>query len=282
VTPRRWRAGHCGPWLVLAALSACGGGSSPTSPPPPTSDPLSGFTLSGDPSSQGGATWRYVAQISGTSYDLQGILLKPQGGGPFPAVIISHGNGGNAHGYSRAIAREMVGWGLVCIATNYTHAGGVPIGSPGASNESGASSANVQRARRLVEILRGLGYVDLNRVALHGHSMGAFVTAATAGTHPDLFRAASHTAGGIRPDSIDAPAPTQSQVAGIRAAYQMHHGDRDFVVPLLADQLFASVLAARGVRHELLVYPGADHDDVAGSLLVLERIRAWYASNGVF
>jgi dienelactone hydrolase len=282
VLTKRRGVGRCGLWILLAVLAACGGDSSPTSPPPPSGDPLAGFTLSGDPASGPGATWTYVAQVSGISYDLRGVLVKPQGAGPFPAVIISHGNGGNALGYSRSVAQGMALWGLVGIATNYTHAGGVPVGSPGTANEPGASSANVQRARRLVEILRGLGYVDLNRVALHGHSMGAFVTAATAGAHPDLFRAASHTAGGIRPDSFEAPAPTESQVAAIRAPYQIHHGDRDFVVPLLADQLFAAALASRGVRHELLVYPGADHDDVAGSPVVFERIRAWYASHGVF
>jgi dienelactone hydrolase len=267
--------------FLLFAVVGCGANSSPTAPSPPTPDPLAGFTPSGDPSSANGATWTYRQQVDGVSYDLQGILLKPQGSGPFPAVIISHGAGGNAGGYGRAIARVMVQWGLVCIATNYTHAGNVPIGSPGTSNDGGASVANVQRARRLVGILGGLGYVDLSRVALHGHSMGAFVTAATAGAHPDLFRAASHTAGGIRPDFVSAPAPTEAQVASIRAPYQMHHGDRDFVVLLLADQLLDAVLTARAVDHELVLYPGADHDDVSLSLTMLDRVRAWYGAKGM-
>lgn len=278
---KRWGVRWFGVWLALAVLAACGD-TSPTSPPPPESDALAGFTLTGDPAFPDGATWTYVAEVSGVRYDLAGVLLKPSGTGPFPAVIISHGINGNALGFSRMVAREMVGWGLVGIATNYTHASGVPIGSPGTSSEPGASPANVQRARRLVEILRGLGYVDLNRLALHGHSMGAFVTAATAGAHPDLFRAASHTAGGIRPDAFLAPAPAESQVVGIRAPYQMHHGDRDFVVPLLADQLFAAVLSGRGVTNQLHVYPGADHDDVAGNPLVAQRIRAWYTTHGIF
>lgn len=267
--------------FLLFAVVGCGANSSPTAPPPPTPDPLAGFTLSGDPSSGNGATWTYRQQVEGVSYDLQGILLKPQGPGPFPAVIISHGAGGNAGGYGRAIARVMVDWGLVCIATNYTHAGGVAIGAPGTSNDAGASTANVQRARRMVGILGGLGYVDVSRIALHGHSMGAFVTAATAGAFPDLFRAATHTAGGIRPDFVSAPAPTESQVASIRAPYQMHHGDRDFVVLLLADQLMDAVLTARGVDHELVIYPGADHDDVSQNPTMLARVRAWYQAKGL-
>lgn len=266
--------------VILAVCVACKDGS-PIAPAPPPGRTLAGFTLTGDPAAAGGATWTYQATVAGVTYDLQGILLQPPGSGPFPAVIISHGAGGSAGSYSRAVARTMVEWGLVCIAANYTHASGVPIGLPGTAADDGASPANIQRARVLVEILRSLGYVEMNRIALHGHSMGAFVTAATAGAHPDLFRAASHTAGGIRPDFFAAPAPTEAQIANIRAPYQIHHGDRDFVVPLLADQLFALALAARNIDHELHVYPGAEHNAVAADATVMDRIRNWYRAKGV-
>jgi dienelactone hydrolase len=265
--------------IALAATIACGG-SSATAPTPPDVDPLEGFSLSGDPTSDRGAVWTYRAEFGGVPYDLQGILLKPQGRGPFPAVIISHGAGSSAAGYSLTMAGVMVEWGLICIATNYTHAGGVAIGSPGTVAEPGASPANVQRARQLVEILRRLD-VDMTRLALHGHSMGAFVTTATAAAYPTLFRAASHTAGGIQPNALIAAAPTESQIASLRVPYQMHHGDRDFVVPLLADQFFAAALRGRGVEHELFIYPGVGHDDVRLDETVLERIRGWYRGRGV-
>lgn len=229
--------------------------------------------------------WTYQAVVAGVRYDMQGILLKPPGAGPFPAVIISHGANSNVGAYSRAIAGVMAGWGLVAIATNYTHATGVAPGSPGTSSEPGANTANVQRTRKLVDVLRALGCVDMGRVALHGHSLGAFVTAATAAAHPDLFRAASHTAGGMLPDFFPdvfgSAAPTAAQVSAIRAPYQMHHGDRDFFVPLVADQLFASTLQAHGVANALVVYPGAGHDDVSRDATMLERVRAWYVSKGV-
>jgi dienelactone hydrolase len=267
---------------ILIATTACHH-RSPSEPTP--GSPIPGFTLVGSPSSSGGATWTYRIQDGGIAYDLQGILLAPSGSGPFPAVIISHGNSSSVSAYSRTIANVMVGWGLVCIATNYTHAGGVPLGSPGAASDIGASTANVQRARKLVDILRGLGYIDMNRVALHGHSLGAFVSEATAGAYPNLFRAASHTAGGITPgflpDFIPGVVPTEAQVAAIRAPYQMHHGDRDLVVPVIADQLLDLALRARGVTHELVIYAGASHDDVRFDPVVLDRIRAWYRSNGV-
>lgn len=244
---------------------------------------LVGFQITGDPESPEGATWTYNATADGVRYDLQGILLKPRGEGPFAAVIISHGAGGNAFGNPRTMAAQMVTWGLVCIAAHYTHAGGVPIGSPGTANEPGASEANLRRAHKLLDVLSSLGYVDMKRVAAHGHSMGAFVTAALVGAYPSDFRVASHTAGAVRPPgAIAGPAPSESQVNRIRVPYQIHHGAADEVVPLAYDERFASILAANGVAHEMFVYPGASHTDVVLNRDVFARIRAWYAKYGVF
>lgn len=274
--------------VSLAALSgaACGGGGGTVGPSLPTSPsvvaPRAAVSLQGDAESAQGATWTYRGSLDGVAFDLEGILLKPRGPGPFPAVIISHGAGGSATGYSRAVGGEMVRWGLVCIATNYTHAGAnVPPGFPGSASETGASQANVLRGHAAYEILRQLGYVDMTRVAAHGHSMGAFVTAALAGAYPADFRAASHTAGGVRSDAIAGAAPAETQVRSIRAPYQMHHGDRDSVVALALDQRLDGILQGAGVPHELHVYPGADHDDVSRDAVVLGRVRAWYATHGV-
>lgn len=251
-----------------------------TSPSTPTG--LSGqFVLQGDPESSAGAPWTYRGSVEGVTVDLQGTLVKPRGAGRWPAVIVSHGAGGNAAGYSRSIATEMVQWGLVCIATNYTHAGGVAAGAPGNASEPGASRANIIRARTAYEILRSLGYVDMTRVAAHGHSMGAFLTAALVGAYPADFRVASHTAGGVRTGGEGA-APTEAQTRTIRAPYQLHHGDIDTVVPLAMDQRLAAILQGAGIRLELHVYTGADHDDVSRSSLVLQRVRAWYAEHGMF
>src|SRR5205814_3287677 len=134
------------------------------------------------------------------------------------------------------------------------------VGLPGDATQPGASQANVLRAHMTHELLKRLGYVDMSRVALHGHSMGAYVDVAVAGAYPSDFRVASHTGGGVRPSSIVfGPAPSPAQAAGIRIAFQMHHGDADATVPLSYDQRLDSLLAAAGVQHELDIYTGEDH-----------------------
>jgi dipeptidyl aminopeptidase/acylaminoacyl peptidase len=62
----------------------------------------------------------------------------------------------------------------------------------------------------------------------------------------------------------------------------MHHGDRDQVVVIEADRLLAALLTSLGVPNDLVVYPGAEHDDVAVATVVLDRVRAWYAARGLF
>jgi dienelactone hydrolase len=209
-------------------------------------------------------------------------LLKPRGRGPFPAVVLSHPAGGSAQTFGRELGAVMRKWGMVCIATNYTHARGVPIGTPGTMLEQGASPSNVFRAHAAFTVLARLGYVDVSRVAAHGHSMGAFVTTAFVAAYPDEVRVASHTAGGVLLDALHrrgVPAPSEAEARRIRTPYQWHHGLRDFAVPFLLDERFDAVLEA---PHEGHLYRRFGHGEVAEDREVLARIRAWYASHGLF
>jgi dienelactone hydrolase len=276
-----WRV--CRLVLVASVLSGCG--EEPTTPSAPGPAPLAGFELAGDPESSSGATWTYRATTDGVAYDLRGILLKPRGQGPLPAVILSHGGFQNALTMVPA-ATEMVTWGLVGIATNYTHATdtGAPLGSPGTAGDRGADQSNILRARKVLEILSSLGYVDMNRVAAHGISNGGFVTTATLATYPSAFRVASHAAAGAQDPATGSPesAPSASLAAGVRTPYSLHHGDPDTTNPLSSDQRLASILEANGVPYELYVYPGAGHVGFVQNPAFYTRIRAWYARFGLF
>jgi dienelactone hydrolase len=175
----------------------------------------------------------------------------------------------------------MVTWGFVCIAVDYTHAAGVPVGAPGDASETGASRANVLRAHMTRELLRRIAYVDTTRVAAHGHSLGAYLQVAWLAAFPHDVQVASQTGGGIRPpQSRIAPAPTVDEAARVRVPYQLHHGSADETVPLAWDQRLASVLDEHGIPHALYVYAGG-HLAPRSNPLMFERVRAWYATHGV-
>ncbi len=237
------------------------------------------FQVSGDATTTSGATWSYASTDDGVAYSLTGTLFAPAGSGPFPAVVISHGAGGNAAGYSANVARTMRGWGMVAIATNYTHASGMTGATLLPAGDDGASDANVLRAHKTRNLLGCLPSIDMRRLAAHGHSMGAFVTGQLLGTWPEAFRAASHTAGGM---NTNGPNATRAAVASrIRTPYQLHHGDADTVVDLVLDQDLARLLDTNNVAHGLTIYPGYTHSQISLDATVLERVRAWYTLHGV-
>ena len=244
-----------------------------------SSQTLHGFVITGNPASASGATWTYRDTVNGVIYDLAGVLFKPAGTSKLPAVVLSHGHLSNVTIFTTPIAKEMRNWGLVGIGTNYTHAGGVPIGSPGDTTEPGASTANILRARKCIDILKSLGYVDTTRIAAHGYSMGAFVTAALVGTYPKLFRVASHGGGGVNDGRLAWTKTAQAE--GITVPYQIHHAGADSTVPLPDDQRLDSLLQARGVQQQIYIYPGYSHTDLPFDTTMLNRVRTWYIAHGL-
>ena len=244
-----------------------------------SSQTLHGFVLTGNPASASGATWTYRDTVNGVIYDLAGVLFKPAGTSKLPAVVLSHGHLSNVTIFTTPIAKEMRNWGLVGIGTNYTHAGGVPIGSPGDTTEPGASTANILRARKCIDILKSLGYVDTTRIAAHGYSMGAFVTAALVGTYPKLFRVASHGGGGVNDGRLAWTKTAQAE--GIAVPYQIHHAGADSTVPLPDDQRLDSLLQARGVQQQIYIYPGYSHTDLPFDTTMLNRVHTWYIAHGL-
>lgn len=274
-------------WLSsgLLALAGCGGDGSPgaDSAELPHAGSVSidcgAWTRVGDATAMDGARWTYQSTDNGVRFQLSGVLFTPVGTGPFPGAVVSHGRGGNAAGYSSSVARVMRDWGLVVIATNYTHAPSdigatlLPQGAEGASPE------NVERAHKTRELLSCLGIVDMDRVAAHGHSMGAFVTGQLLGRHPQDFAAASHTAGGV--GAPESSATTADVAAMIITPYQLHHGDADVVVDLGLDENLRDLLEASGVPNELHVYGAYTHAEIALDPLMFERVRAWYQEHGV-
>lgn len=240
---------------------------------------LNGLTILGNPLDPiDGATWTYNDSIASTIYNLEGILFAPSGTGPFPAVIINHGTNGNAYGLPEAVARIIVQHGFVCIATNYTHSGNVPCGSPGScvpSVDWGASNANVLRGMKCWDILASLNYVDSACIMTYGSSRGAFVTTAMLASFSAKFRAASHAAGGVS-DIVGTSAPPTTMANLISTPYQFHHGDMDTNVPLYFDQQLDSILTQNSVPHQLYIYPGFNHAQMTTDTLQLMRSIEWF------
>jgi dienelactone hydrolase len=218
-----------------------------------------------------------------------GIMLKPAGNGPFPAVIIHHGAGGTATGYSLPKAREMSTWGMVCIAPTLTHAAG------GETNpvNMGFCPENLARTAACLDVLLALPYIETNRVAIFGHSMGAFATIGDAAALSGRFRAASITSGGIIPDAAGTgnAAPTVTETSPVHTPFIMFHCDADPVVPPMRSQLFQQVLDSNSVPNLRILYSSNSipnpanwhniHQDTAINADILTNTFQWFRNQGV-
>jgi dienelactone hydrolase len=200
----------------------------------------------------------------------RGMLVRPHGNGPFPAVLISHGMGSTGERFGRAKARVFAEWGFVCIAPDYAHSE-----RNGDRKNFGASAENIRRARKCLDILQSLPEVDPKRLCAYGNSMGAFVTVGLAAEEPGRLAAAAITAGGISP-ARGFPAPSKEQAAKIRTPFCILHGADDTTVPPERSQWLADVLTASKVPCERHVFAGVGHDlHIAWAEQVNARIEAW-------
>lgn len=222
---------------------------------------LPGFQLNGE-------NWTYTDK-NGT---LSGILIKPQGSGPFPGIVISHGKGGSAIGFGRPKAVEMATWGYVGIAVNYTHA----ANSGWPASDDGASPENIRRALKCVEILRSLPYVKPRNLGAYGNSMGAFVTIALAAQPEVGLKATAITAGGIA-GAPGFPAPTAETARLVGSPMLILHGDQDTTVQPSQSLALKDVLDSIRRTNERVVYPGVGHNlHQVQAPDVYARMKAWF------
>lgn len=122
---------------------------------------------------------------------VSGVLLKPHGRGPFPAVVLNHGYIEPAYYVTgQGMAREQ-DWlaraGFVVLHTDYR---GHAAGDPATDLERELRLAYAQDAINAVLALERLRYVDADRTAMVGRSMGGGVTMNALVAAPGLVDAA--------------------------------------------------------------------------------------------
>src|SRR5438445_7440525 len=150
---------------------------------------------------------------NGSSEQIPATLSKPDGPGPFPAVVIMHdcsGLGPRSSGAPDRWAKELVGRGYVVILPDSFTTRGHP---DGVCTDASRSRDDVSPARRVrdayaaLAYLRTLSYVDGARVGLMGGSHGGSSTLTSM----------------IAPES-DSDLLARQRRAGFAAAVALHPG----------------------------------------------------------
>jgi dienelactone hydrolase len=104
---------------------------------------------------------------------IQGYLAKPEGAGPFPAVIGLHGCAGMPGTTKRKLVDELVGWGYVVLLVDSFATRGIEHACTGGISDIAGSRRS--DAYGALAFLAGQTFVDPHRVAAVGFSQGGWV-----------------------------------------------------------------------------------------------------------
>jgi dienelactone hydrolase len=243
------------------------------------------FVLGGCVGSRSGLSIPTTAP-NGTVEEIPVTLLKPEGPGPFPAVVIMHdcsGLGPRSSGAPGRWARELVERGYVVVIpdsfTTRGHAGGVCT-DPSRSRAEVNPGRRARDAYAALAYVRTLPYVDGARVGLMGGSHGGSTTLASmvapeSGAEPlardkgagfaaavALYPGCGDRFGGWR---ITRQAGTSGPITDYVGVYKpiapllILIGENDDWTPAEPCRRLAEAAQRAGYPVTLKVYPGAHH-----------------------
>jgi carboxymethylenebutenolidase len=205
--------------------------------------------------------------ISVEGKTMGGYLARPTDGAPRPGVLVFMEIFGiNAH--IRDVTERVAREGYVALAPDYFHrtAPGVEYGYDQTGFTEGLKLLNalkadevVADARAALSFLKRQNYVRGDKLGAMGFCIGGHVTYLTA-CETDVKAAASFYGGGIaKEQGLGGQASTIGRTSKIQGKILCLFGEKDPLIPMSDIEKIRAELQKHKIRHELVVYPGADH-----------------------
>lgn len=199
------------------------------------------------------------AKSLGIFSSLSNSVFKPEGEGPFPAVVLMHTNGGIGNPHMRRHARSLLERGYVVLLTDSFEARGARPGSV-------FPSQIAKDAYDALAHLHTLAFVDKSRIYQAGYSLGAYASAllaspqsAAAFKSPHRFRATvGHYGSCLHQDRPESPALELLSEDSDRPVLMLM-GERDIEAPPKYCFPRLEKMKAAGRPVSWHVYPGVTH-----------------------
>ena len=223
-------------------------------------------------------------RIPAAGYSLAATILRPEGAGPFGAVVLNHGTPGSASGRARESAELLIHSAAVFARRGYVvvlplRRGFGATGGEFAEDPGTCANPDYRKGEHAAaddvmaayEYARALPYVDGKRMILAGQSAGGIVSMYTAGTRdPQGLRAVLGFAAGrggnpdFRPGVPCAVEPVakllESFGKNVKAPVLLHYAENDLYFNAQTSRLWYERFSAAGARAEYVLQPPFGRD----------------------
>jgi len=186
----------------------------------------------------------------GTSGRMRGYLVRPNGDGPFPAVIVIHENRG-LNPYVEDVARRAAVEGFLALAPD----GLSPVGGyPGNDDDGKRLQKSLDQSKLKRDMLNSAEFVRA-----HANSTGKFGAIGFCwGGGVTNFLAVSMGGNLHAAVPFYGRAPSSEEVANIRAPLLIQSAEDDPRINAMWPE-FEKALKANGIKYERHLYPGTRH-----------------------
>ena len=239
--------------------------------------------------------------IHSGSATLHAMLYRPQGRGPFPAILLNHGSGRTPEDLKRLGSYEknpailgpvFARHGYVFL---YLFRRGVGLSTDQGANAvdlmNSESASHGQEARNALQMqllegremtdalsalkfLRALPYVDAQDVAVVGHSFGGSLTVLMAEREPNLRAVVVFSGAGYSFDrSPELRARLLAATARIAASVFFIHAENDY--SLSSGKVLDARRERLGKPHRLKIYPPIGHTVEDGHDFLHLSVSIW-------
>jgi len=192
----------------------------------------------------------------GRRVELGGILHRPDGAGPFPALVLMHGCSGLEKNHD-AWARRLASHGYVALIVEGFRSRGVNNVCTKKTFNKVSYNARIADAYAGAAFLRARSDVDSGRVGVVGWSHGGIIALKLAARQPPSFSWADVPVVPFR--SVVAFYPYCGPEKDAAVPLLILIGSRDDWTPASNCESYAAMQKVAGTPVELVVYPGATH-----------------------
>ena len=250
-------------------------------------------------------------RIPAGRYSIAATVLRPEGPGPYGAVVLNHGTPGSASGRARESSELLINAASVFARRGYVvvmplRRGFGATGGEFAEDPGTCANPDYRKGEQAAaddvmaayDFTRTLPYVDAKRMILAGQSAGGIVSMVTAGTrNPEgLVAVLSFAAGrGGNPDfrpgvpcAIEPIAKLLESVGkNVRVPVLLHYAENDLFFNAQTSRLWYERFTASGAKAEYVLQPPFGRDghyifsEVLGVRYWLPAVEQFLGRHGI-